>query len=204
MNTWVCIIRRCTGKPNIIEEHSRRDRGEVRTIFTLRSPSDAKEAYFKHTLGIFDAPNLNPMDVWLRHKDAREYDSIDFDPLDGGTTPDVFNLFRGIAYGPDQCVRDDEQAKLVTDHILNIWCKGDQTVCDFLLDWMAHLVQRPGVKMVATPVLKGGQGAGKGIIVELLGRILGNEHFLAVTKLDSVTGQYQEEKIKTNRMHVRW
>jgi hypothetical protein len=63
---------------------------------------------------------------------------------------------------------------------------------------MAHLVQRPGVKMICTPVLKGGQGAGKGIIIQMLGDILGNEHFIATTSLDAVTGTFQEDKVKTN------
>ena len=43
---------------------------------------------------------------------------------------------------------------------------------------MAHLLQRPGIKMVTTPVLVGPQGAGKGVIVHLLGALLGSEHYI--------------------------
>jgi hypothetical protein len=52
--------------------------------------------------------------------------------------------------------------------------------------------------MVCTPVLKGGQGAGKGIIVQILGEILGYEHFIHATSLDAVTGTFQEDKAQTN------
>ena len=52
--------------------------------------------------------------------------------------------------------------------------------------------------MATAPVLKGGQGAGKGIIIQKIGDILGAEHFLGVTNVDAVTGNFQEEKVKTN------
>jgi hypothetical protein len=51
---------------------------------------------------------------------------------------------------------------------------------------------------VVAPVLKGGQGAGKGIIVQMLGDIVGQEHFISATRLEAVTGTFQEEKVKTN------
>ena len=137
------------------------------------------------------------MTIWLSHKDSREFDRVDFDPTDHAGDG-VYNLFRGLGVPREECIQNDEQAEVFTGHILDIWCSGDQKLCDFLLDWMAHLVQRPGVKMVCTPVLQGGQGAGKGIIVQMLGDILGHEHFIAATSLDAVTGTFQEDKAKTN------
>jgi hypothetical protein len=93
----------------------------------------------------------------------------------------------------------DVLAKPVIDHILHIWCKGDQKVCDYLLSWMAHLVQFPWKKMTVCPVLKGGQGAGKGIIIShFLKSILGTEHFIAVMDVERVLGKFQMEKTKTN------
>jgi hypothetical protein len=86
----------------------------------------------------------------------------------------------------------------IIEHVQTIWCKDDQRVADFLFDWMAHLIQKPGVKMTSAPVLKGGQGAGKGIIIQKLGDILGAEHFLGVRSIDSVTGSFQEDKVKSN------
>jgi hypothetical protein len=86
----------------------------------------------------------------------------------------------------------------VLEHIRELWTKGDVAVSEYLLSWMAHLIQRPGVKMTVAPVLKGGQGAGKGIIIQKLADIIGPEHFLGVRNVDSVTGCFQEEKAKTN------
>ncbi len=67
-----------------------------------------------------------------------------------------------------------------------------------MLNWMAHLVQRSGVKLCVCPVLQGGQGSGKGLIIQILGDILGHEHFVASTFVSDVTGTFQEDRMKTN------
>jgi hypothetical protein len=204
MNQWICIIRRSTGKPNVIEELRRptyRVMGEKQLVthFVIRSPADAVMAYNKSCQKLAGEKSAkNPMERWLRHHASREYDYIDFDPTGKPPVKGMFNLFRGLAIPKDQAVQDDYQASIVTDHVLTIWCRGSEEHCAYLLDWMAHLVQRPGVKMIATPVLKGGQGAGKGVIVQMLGDILGAEHFISATCLETVTGTFQEEKTKTN------
>jgi hypothetical protein len=203
MNRWLCIIRRATGKPNIIEEYSRLEKQsvgpghDVVTMFTLRSPSDACAAYKKHTFLIAGDKPRTPMDIWLSSPESREYDSIDFIPA-GCDDKSVFNLFRGLAITRDAAAACEFDVTPIIEHVLKIWCKGDQRVADFLFDWMAHLIQKPGVKMTSAPVLKGGQGAGKGIVIQKLGDILGAEHFLGVRSIDSVTGSFQEDKVKTN------
>ena len=205
MNTRICIIRRSTGKPNVIEEVVRPERkldSEVVvyvTQFVFRSPSDALLAYTKYSQHLEgENKTMNPMARWLAHPEAREYDFVGFDPSGKPPMPNMFNLYRGLAIPRALACEDALQAQLVIDHIFIIWCNGNKKHCDFLLDWMAHLVQRPGVKMIACPVLKGGQGAGKGIIIQMLGDILGAEHFIHTTRLESITGTFQEDKIKTN------
>jgi hypothetical protein len=172
---------------------------ELVNMFTLRSPSDASTAYKKHTLIIegLSSPTT-PMDLWLRHPESSEYDAIDFIPSKAGHSGGTFNLFRGLAITREIANRCDADVTPVVKHVRVIWCKGDQRVTDFLLDWCAHLIQLPGLKMGTAPVLKGGQGAGKAFIVQLLGEILGAEYFVGVRNVDDVTGAFQEDKAKTN------
>ena len=58
------------------------------------------------------------MTIWLKHKDARQFDRVDFDPSDL-TNDSVYNLFRGLAVPREGAIKNDEQAKLFTDHILD-------------------------------------------------------------------------------------
>ena len=196
MNHWLCIIRRTTGSPNVVEETKCED-GTIK--FVLRNQKDAEGAYKKHCFEVAgDNKTLTPMTLWSNNRYNREYDEIVFDPNPSKHTPAKLNLFRGLAITKETSVQDDEAASIITDHIKQVWASGDTTITKYLLDWMAHLVQRPWVKMITTPVLKGGQGAGKGIIVQKLGEIIGSAHFMSTTRLDTVTGQFQEEKVKTN------
>jgi phage/plasmid-associated DNA primase len=70
--------------------------------------------------------------------------------------------------------------KPVLDHILRVWCKGDVVSAEWVLDWMAHLVQFPWIRMCSAIVLRGSPGAGKGCIVELLARVIGMQYYYQV------------------------
>ena len=93
---------------------------------------------------------------------------------------------------------DPKAAQPVVDHITDMWCSSDLLCAHYILSWMAHLIQRPHIKMIVSPVLKSAQGGGKGIIIQLLAKIIGQEHFIQCTNLDSLTGKFQEDRCKTN------
>jgi hypothetical protein len=213
MNPWLCAVNKYT-KPIILEEVRRFERplnlrvggAKLRkaTHFVLRGPRDTTTA-FEHFAAFFAGDGrkvpTNIIDLWRQHSDKRTCHVLGFEPAEPpgtGSSSGMFNLFRGLGIPRDAAVKDTAQVQLVVWHILTIWCRGNEVHCKYLLDWMAHLVQRPGVKMIVAPVLKGGQGAGKGIIIQLLGDILGSEHFISATNLEAVTGTFQEEKVKTN------
>jgi hypothetical protein len=216
MNRWITIIRRSTGRPNIVEEYTTFEvfpGGTVELLanrFIVRSPTDFEAAYRMFTFFLVDSPKkaCNPANIWLNHHLAKQADQITFDP-DPKSKVKIsnFNLFRGLGITREMAAKSmigetktvEELTAPVTEHIRNIWCKKERKSGTYMLKWSSHLVQRPHIKMVTTPVLKGGQGAGKGIIIQhFLGQILGYEHFLSATSLDAITGTFQEEKVKTN------
>ena len=73
----------------------------------------------------------------------------------------------------------------VLDHILQIWCRNEQSTYEYVLNWMAHAVQKPWEKMACALVLRGAEGAGKGCIVDLLARVLGKEYYYQVKDADN-------------------
>ena len=212
MNRFFIRITHNTGAPVYLEEW----RGDelpaeaseivTATCFTVRGRKHLDNAFEQFGF-VLERPgkdkniSTSAIDVWRRHRLSREARRVDFDPRHAAAplvkSGAIFNIFRGLAFTIDT-PGNAANAKPIVDHIKYIWCKGDKACADFLLNWMAHLVQRPWKKMVVTPVLKGGQGAGKGIIIQLLGKVLGPEHFLQATSLDTITGKFQEERIKTN------
>lgn len=61
---------------------------------------------------------------------------------------------------------------LVIRH-LNLLCGGRQEVVSNLLAWMAHNVQKPGVKIRWTPLVKGVEGDGKTLLGTIMSAVLG-------------------------------
>jgi len=86
-----------------------------------------------------------------------------------------------------------EEAKLFTNHIEQIWCQGDEVLSNYVLDWLAHLLQFPEIKMGVALLVRGDHGAGKGIITALMREIIGRAHFSNFVNLSQLTGQYNGE-----------
>ena len=106
---------------------------------------------------------LKPVaDVWLHHPKRRQFvGGVIFDPSGHHARPDMLNLWQGFAVEP----RPGSWARL-QDHILKIVCAGDTSLRDWLMGWMARLVQRPGEQGEVAVVMRGIEGCGKGTIGE--------------------------------------
>lgn len=66
--------------------------------------------------------------------------------------------------------------ELIKKHIIDVICNGDAVVGQWLLEWVAHQVQRPGRKLLWSPLIQSIQGVGKSFIGELLRGCLGVEN----------------------------
>lgn len=69
---------------------------------------------------------------------------------------------------------------LVTRHI-DLLAGGRCEVITTMLDWIAHNVQKPGVKIRWAPLLKGVEGDGKTLIGGMAGKMLGQSNIKNVT-----------------------
>ena len=79
--------------------------------------------------------------------------------------------------------------KRLQDHILNVVCSGNTEHRDWLMGWMARLVQRPGEQGEVAVVMRGIEGAGKGTLAKALLHILG-QHGLAISNAKHLTGNF--------------
>lgn len=186
------------GKPTVVEECVEETADGLYHRFVVRSKMDCKDVFstsFNHLLG------ESPMTIWMTHPDARQVDKVVFSVEQ--TTDKVFNLYRGLQISRESVQHfDSEQlddiCAPVLDHIKNIWFRNKQGDFDYMMDWLAHAVQRPGVKMRTVPVVKAGQGAGKGIILShFMKRIIGPSGFMQVSDVDEVSSGFSADCCKT-------
>lgn len=82
-----------------------------------------------------------------------------------------FNTYRDVsvqaAEGPDI---DD-----FLDHLHDNICNGNTEYYQYLLDWLAHMVQKPGERPKTGIAVIGGQGTGKGIMIDFLKSMMGGD-----------------------------
>lgn len=153
--------------------------------FNIRFPGAKKE--------------VSVINLWAKHRNRRVAAELLFEPWVKlpDVRPSVYNLFKGVAIPVEAAVQGDVEP--ILDHLLNVWADGDQVLFEYIINWMSHLVQHLGVKMGTVLVVKGEQGAGKGIIINrFLRAIIGDEHFMQIFNMDHMTGEFQSRNIRTN------
>ena len=124
-------------------------------------------------------------DVWLKHADRRQFiGGIIFDPSGTSTPPDKLNLWQGFAVNPLQ--GSWERLRI---HICDVICSGNREHYDYVIKWMARLVQFPALQGEVAIVLRGSEGCGKGTLARALKRILG-QHALAISHSKHLTGNF--------------
>ena len=135
----------------------------------------------------------NIVDVWNKSTLRKTYDQVIFKPepgmVAGGLTlPDTenLNLYQGLGIEPipGECGR-------ICRHIWEIWCKEDQGLYDYVMNWLANMFQRPAQPGSTVLALKSGEGTGKNIIIDGLVEAFG-KHATPVVRPDQLTGRFND------------
>lgn len=158
------------------------DRGLQRHLWQQYSLSDFRAFYLAYTVAEGKRPR--PLtDVWLEDAECRRYEDVVFDPCAAPETG-VLNLWRGFAV--DAAPGDWSRLR---EHLYEVVAGANETSYDYLLGWMARMIQRPAEPAGTAIVLRGAQGAGKGIVARALGRFLG-EHFVHLSHTGQLTNRF--------------
>ena len=106
--------------------------------------------------------------AWRKSRTRREYDSIGYWPDDHGRPPKSYNLWQHWGIEPK---RGDWS--IINNHNLNVIARGDNDKAKYILDWCAHMVQRPWEKPGVALVLRGRKGTGKTLLTRILANTIG-------------------------------
>jgi hypothetical protein len=155
-----------------------------RQIYTRITFEDFRKLHLNRTVRI-GAKRKNAAEVWLEHRDRRQYlGGVIFDPSNLCVTDRMLNLWRGFAVQ----AQPGSWSKL-RSHIRDVLCAGSQGNFDYLMGWMARLVQHPDLQGEVAVVLRGGEGTGKGTLAKVLLRILG-QHGMAISNAKHLVGNF--------------
>ena len=174
-----------------------------------------KKEKFIHSYKIRDAKGkiketqreIDPFEVWCEWINRKEVRAIGFDPLDK-ENPDIFNLWNGFNISKSMADEFDEtEAQFLCDHILNIWCDGDEKKYNYVMNLFAHYIQKPHKKSGVLLALRSKQGGGKGIVLKKLEHIIGHNHYAQNSNANFLFGDFNgqlEGKVVVNLDEAFW
>ena len=146
-----------------------------------------RESYIEKEVLINKKPECI-FDIWRYSREKRKHYGVIFDP---SATPwednDFINLWKGIRLEPKK-----GDWSLFRNHIETIISIEHH---EWIIQWMARIVQDPGGKRPGTVlVLRGDQGTGKGVFANTFGALLGKmEYYFSVNKIGDLTGRFNED-----------
>jgi hypothetical protein len=121
--------------------------------------------------------------LWIQHPRRRQYERVVFDPRD--KNPAHYNLWQGFAVQPDA----SKSCKKLLHHIRYNICSGDHDHFQWVIGFLAHMVQHPEDKPGVGLVLRGPEGVGKGFFANVLGRLCPH-HYVVVSQSAHLTGKF--------------
>jgi hypothetical protein len=125
--------------------------------------------------------------IWMESAARRQYDKVVFRPNEK-PNPREFNMwFQGRTVEPVEGAFAN-----IEKHMKEIICSGDEVTYNYLMLWMAHLLQKPEQKVGVAPLLLSpGKGTGKGIFIDkILMPLVGKEFYSYISNAEQITGRF--------------
>lgn len=119
---------------------------------------------------------------WLTHRKRSEYDAVIFDPE--REREGCLNLWTGWAV--EEAAGD---WSLLRELIYEVLVDGEPAHAEFVLNWMAFLVQRPATPAEVALVFTGAKGTGKGTLARALVALAGR-HGVHVNNRTHLVGRF--------------
>ena len=124
--------------------------------------------------------------VWFEDRRRRTYRSTDFLPGQAKEVGSKLNLWRGWAVSPSSSGSIDRWRHHVSDFI----CGGDKDAEEWLMAWLADIVQKPMKKPGTAVMMRSGQRSGKNTFIEMMKRVIGIRYVREMNAAGQVTNRF--------------
>ena len=139
------------------------------------------------------------IDIFISNLDKEDmtiYNDVDFMPYlyQEEVDDQLFNLFTGYNSNPlneevEPTYFDNIQPVIL--HLKEVLCNNDEKIYDYVIKWIAHLIQRPRDKDgVPAIYMKSDEGTGKNIFWDFIGQVIGKKYYTTINDLDSLTNKF--------------
>ncbi len=157
---------------NSVSVQTFKDMYENKLICTGFDPKKNEDVYKTHA------------NAWLQHPKRRQYLSgAIFDPS-GKEHHNRLNLWRGFSVSPNRGDWD-----IIKQHIFEVVAAGDQTIYNYIIGWLATMIQFPNRQGEVALIMRGKKGTGKGQLAHMVRGLFGS-HGLYINNCAHITGRF--------------
>lgn len=125
--------------------------------------------------------------VWVKSPRRRSYEGVVFSP-ERPVDARFYNLWKGFMCD-GAATGQHPGVQRFLEHAYENVCNRDSRLYTWLIDYFAHLIQKPWEKPLVALVFRGGKGVGKNALIERIGALLGG-HFLLTSNRRFLTGNF--------------
>jgi hypothetical protein len=131
---------------------------------------------------------------WLEDRNIQRKDKTDIIPPPMYCPPNVLNLWKPSEYDGREIEETDERYNQVAvdawvNHI-GVICDHDALAEEYVLNWFAHMLQKPAEKPETCIIITGKQGAGKTCMLDPIKKIMGGGYFESANPERDVWGNF--------------
>lgn len=196
-----CALMECGGKIKVVYNWNRPEH-----VLVL-GRDDASVLLAPHSWKNKEGKPVDPMRFWLQSNTARLVKGLRFMPeKPPGIAADYVNTYQGN--GRSELVQSASgSCELYLEHTFENICAGRKEVYEWLLDWMAHMLQFPGEKPAVAIVMRGREGVGKGVFMRAIRALVGDSNYSQFTSAEQLMNKFNahiHEKICVFADEVIW
>lgn len=170
-------------QPSVIWEHD-----DKFTIFSYEQ-FHKQFSYVRIVNGNDKGPK--PTKIWLDSYNKRRVPGIKLWPSTVAVDPEdpenkFFNIWRGWATKP---IKDTVKCRFILRYVYGICCNKDRPKANQLLDFYAHLLQRPEQKPAFGIAIRGEEeGTGKSTLINEMKKIVGKDNSFSTADPEEIFG----------------
>lgn len=138
---------------------------------------------------------------WLKDPNMRTYDNIKCIPPPRVCPPRTFNTWKPFYM---ELITDYEKKDITPflEHI-KIICNNEEPVYDYVVKWLAQMIQFPCEKSIMLVIQSVEEGTGKGFFLKIIQKLIGNQKYLESTNPNrDVWGQFNSRMSEAFLVHI--
>jgi len=142
----------------------------------------------RETYKEFNTKDNDFITEWIEGGFRKKIKGVRFDPKQEPSSVmsnGYYNLWKGFS-----CSAAEGDVQPFLDFTKDIIVGNDPELFEFLIDYLAHIVQYPDKKEGMACVLKGSKGVGKDTWIGAFASLFDRSHYLAVNSMKTITGNF--------------